>query len=39
MVTDAGPEFVAVADRLLLLPAVTLPKFKLADSRERVLCG
>jgi len=38
MVTDAGPEFVAVTDRVLLLPAATLPKSRVADSRERVLC-
>jgi len=36
IVTDAEPEFVAVADRVLLLPAVTLPKFSVAVGRERV---
>src|ERR1700676_3757413 len=36
-VTDAGPEFVPVAVRLLLLPAATLPKSRLVVSRERVL--
>jgi hypothetical protein len=35
--TDAGPEFVAVTVRVLLLPAVTLPKSRVAVSRERVL--
>ena len=30
IVTEAVPEFVAVAVRVLLLPAVTLPKFKAA---------
>ena len=40
IVTDAGPELVAVADRVLLLPAVTLPKFRVAVARERVPgCG
>lgn len=38
MVTDAGPELVAVADSVLLLPAATLPKAKVADCRERELC-
>ena len=38
MVTEAGPEFVAVADRVLLLPAATLPKSRVVDCRERVLC-
>lgn len=36
-VSDAGPEFVAVTVRVLLLPAATLPKSRLVDSRERVL--
>jgi hypothetical protein len=36
MVTDPGPELVAVADRVLLLPAATLPKFSVAVARERV---
>lgn len=36
-VTDAGPEFVAVAVRVLLLPSVTLPKSSVAFSRERVV--
>jgi len=36
MVTAAGPEFVAVADRVLLLPAATLPKFRVALPRVRV---
>src|SRR5271169_2344319 len=34
-VTDAGPELVAVTVRVLLLPAATLPKSRLAVSRER----
>ncbi len=36
-VTDAGPEFVAVAVRVLLLPAATLPKFSVVFARERVV--
>ena len=35
-VTDAGPEFVAVAVKVLLLPAGTLPKLKVLVSNERV---
>jgi hypothetical protein len=37
MVTDAGPEFVAVTVRVLLLPVATLPNSKVDVSRERVL--
>lgn len=37
-VTEVGPELVAVADRVLLLPAATLPKSRVADCRERVAC-
>jgi len=36
-VTDAGPEFVAVAVRVLLLPAATLPKSSVVLSRESVV--
>ena len=36
-VTDAGPEFVAVTVRVLLLPAATLPKSRVVVNRERVL--
>src|ERR1035438_6621918 len=36
-VTDAGPEFVAVTVRVLLLPTATLPKSAVAVSRERVV--
>jgi hypothetical protein len=36
-VTDAGPEFVAVTVRFLLLPAATLPKSRVVLRRERVL--
>ena len=36
-VTDAGPEFVAVAVRVALLPAATLPKSSVVLSRERVV--
>lgn len=35
IITVADPEFVAVADRVLLVPAVTLPKFNVADERDR----
>lgn len=37
MVTEAGPEFVAVAVKVLLLPAATLPKLRLVLINERVL--
>jgi hypothetical protein len=37
MVTDAGPELVAVTVRILLLPTATLPKTKVDVCRERVL--
>jgi len=36
-VTDAGPEFVAVAVRVSLLPAATLPKSSVVFSSERVV--
>jgi hypothetical protein len=36
MVSDADPEFVAVAERVLLLPAVTVPKSSVVVGRERV---
>jgi hypothetical protein len=36
-VTDAGPGFVAVTVRVLLLPAATFPKSRVVLSRERVL--
>ena len=36
-VTDAGPEFVAVAVKVLLLPAATLPKSSVAFCSERVV--
>jgi hypothetical protein len=36
-VTDAGPELVAVAVRVLLLPAATLPKSSVVLSRESVV--
>jgi hypothetical protein len=40
MLTDALPEFVAITVRVLLPPALTLPKSRLAFARERVpLCG
>lgn len=39
MMTDALPEFVAVTVRVLLLPGVTLPKFRLALPRERLPTG
>jgi len=37
MVTDSGPEFVTVAERVLLVPEVTLPKLRLELARESVL--
>ena len=39
MTTDALPEFVAVTVRVLLLPGVTLPKFRLAFPSERLPTG
>lgn len=36
-VTDAEPEFVAVTVRVSLLPAATLPKFRVAAPKESVL--
>jgi hypothetical protein len=40
IVTDAFPEFVAVTVRVLLPPALTLPKSRLAFPRVRLpLCG
>jgi hypothetical protein len=39
IVTDAFPEFVAVTVRVLLPPALTLPKSRLAFARDRLpLC-
>ena len=35
--TDAGPEFVTVAVRVLLLPTATLPKSIVVDRRDSVL--
>ena len=39
IVTDAVPEFVAVTVRVFLLPALTLPKSRLATPRVRLLEG
>jgi len=36
-VTVAGPEFVAVAERVLVLPAATLPKLNVADESDSEL--
>ena len=37
MVSDADPEFVAVVEMVLLVPVLTLPKFKEADVNESLL--
>lgn len=36
-VTDAGPEFVAVTERVAVLPTVTLPKFSVPLVSESVV--